>query len=114
MSFKTVIAGVAAVAIVAGTALVSTDASAQRGGHGGGGHGGGGVGGGFRGGGGVGGEAFAAFAVSAAGMAAGAGSYPCGLYPWPYEYYYGPSCGYVHVNYYRNGRIHWRWVYECE
>lgn len=73
MSFKTVIAGVAAVAIVAGTALVSTDASAQRGGHGGGGHGGGGVGGGFRGGGGVGGEAFAAFAVSAAGMAAGAG-----------------------------------------
>ena len=37
-----------------------------------------------------------------------------GLYPWPYEYYYGPSCGYVHVNYYRNGRIHWRWVYECE
>lgn len=44
----------------------------------------------------------------------GIGTYPWwgyGLYPWPY--YYGPSCGYVHVRYYRHHRAYWHWVYEC-
>jgi len=35
-------------------------------------------------------------------------------YPWEYEYYYEPACGYVHVKYYRHKRAYWRWVYQCE
>ena len=34
-------------------------------------------------------------------------------YPWEYEYYYEPACGYVHVKYYRHKRAYWRWVYRC-
>lgn len=92
MSRKTVIAGLAAVAILAGTTLMPTGALAQRGGHGVGGHGG--------------------------GFHAGGGSFHAGggwggIYPgWGYELY--PSCGYVHVKYYRHRRPHWHWIYVCE
>lgn len=107
MSLKTVIVGVAAAAIVAATVLTATDASAQRRGPGGF-HPGGGVhvGGGFHPGGGFRGYR---------GRYGWGGIYPWlgyGGYPWPY--YFGPSCGYVRVIYYRHGRAHWHWVYECD
>lgn len=111
MSLKSAIAGFAAVAIVAATALMPTAASAQRG-HGfarGGVHAGGGFRG-FRGGG------FRGFRGGYGGWG-GVGVYPWWGYegyPGPYFYGYGPSCGYVHVKYYRNHRAYWHWVYVCQ
>jgi hypothetical protein len=101
MSFKTVIAGLAAIAIVAGSALTPTVASAQHGHFRAGGRGFRGGGGGF------------------GGFRGGFGGGWLGVYPgWGYElypepYYYGPSCGYVHVKYYRHHRAYWRLVYRC-
>jgi hypothetical protein len=121
MSLKTVIVGLAAAAIVAGSALMPTRASAQHGGHGGGGfHAGGAVhvGGGFGRGfamhprGGIG---YRGYGYRGYGYRGGWG----GLSPWwgvgiyPGVYYSGPSCGYVHVTYHRYGRVHWRLVYRC-
>ncbi|MGD0023512.1 MAG: hypothetical protein ABSC37_02640 [Xanthobacteraceae bacterium] len=108
---KTVITALAAAALVIGTALIPTGASARGpGGHVGGWGGGhiGGFGGGHIGG-------FRGFGHR--GFGYGGGIYPgwgYEEYPWPYEYSYGPSCGYVHVKYYRHKRAYWRWVYQCE
>jgi hypothetical protein len=110
MSLKTLIAGVAAVVILAGTALVPTGALAQRGGHGG--HPGGGGGGFHPGGGGF--HYGGGFRGFRGGYGGGIGVYPWwgyGFYPAPY--YYGPSCGYVRVRYFRHRRVHWRLVYRC-
>jgi hypothetical protein len=105
MSFKTVIAGMAAIAILAGTAFMPSAASAQRG-HAfarGGFHPGVHPGVGFRG--------FRGFR--------GYGGWGFGIAPWwgygyyPSPYYYGPACGYVRVRYYRHHRLYWHLVYVC-
>jgi hypothetical protein len=145
MSLKTVIAGIAAIAILAATALMPTDASAQFGGRGMVGHPGGlpamgvhpgpgpgigihpglGPGMGIRPGPGPGpamgfhpGRFYPGIGrgrYRGYGGWLGIGVYPSwgyGLYPWPYSY--GPSCGYVHVRYYRHHRAYWHWVYTCQ
>jgi len=107
MSLKSAIAVLAALAVVAGTALMPTDASAQRGrgfvGHPGVGRPGLGGYGGWRGRGGWGGWG---------GWVGVTPWWGYGLYASPYSY--GPSCGYSHVAYYRHHRAYWHWVYVCQ
>lgn len=111
MKLKTAIAGLATIVILAGGAVMPSAASAQRGGRGAGvgNHAPGGAfhpggGGGFRG---------------SRGGYGGFGRW-IAVYPWwgyggyPWPYYYGPSCGYVHVKYYHRHRAYWHWIYRCE
>jgi hypothetical protein len=111
MSFKTVIAGLASIAIVAGSAFMPSAASAARGG--GGIHAGGG---GYHPGGGFHYEGGGRFHPGGfrGGFGGWIGGYPWVYGPYPLPYYYEPSCGYVHVKYYRHHRAYWHWVYRCE
>jgi len=112
MPFKTVIAGFAAAVMLVGSTFMPTAASAQRGDpphpavgiH---------PGGGFHPGGGI--HPRGGFYGFRRGYPGWAGAYPwlgLGLYPRPYCY--GPTCGYMHVSYYRHHRIYWHWVYSCD